>query len=63
MKKKQQSVFKEAWENMSQDFEKILPEKMRQKQGKKKFILWLFIFELLVLGIIGKLVYQWLSDS
>lgn len=56
--KPQESVFKEAWENMSSDFNRMLPEKMQNK-GKKKFVLWLFIVELLVLGVIGKFVYEW----
>lgn len=59
-KKKQDSVFKEAWDNMSADMDKFMPEKLQGKQGKKKFVLWLFILEVLVLGVIGKLVYNWL---
>ena len=58
-KKQQQSVFKEAWDNMSADFNRFMPEKLRAKQGKKKFVLWLFLLELLVLGVIGRLLYQW----
>lgn len=60
-KKKQDSVFKEAWDNMSKDFNKFMPEKLRGKQGKKKFVLWLFILEVVVFGVIGKLLYNWLS--
>ena len=58
-KKKQESVFKEAWNNMSEDFNGLMPESFRQRKGKKKFVLWLFILELVVLGIVGKLIYQW----
>ncbi|PLX84102.1 MAG: hypothetical protein C0617_09210 [Desulfuromonas sp.] len=58
-KKKQDSVFKEAWENMSGDFERLLPEKLRERKGKKKFVLWLFVLELLVLGAVGKFVWEW----
>lgn len=62
MKKKpvQDSIFKEAWDNMSRDMEKLLPEKLRRREGKKKFVLWLAILELVVLGIFGKLLYDWL---
>ena len=60
-KKKPDSVFKEAWDNMSGDFNNLLPEKMRARQGKKKFVLWLFILEILVLAGIGKLLYEWLK--
>ena len=62
-KRQQQSVFREAWENMQGDLDKVLPEKLQGKRGKKKFVLWLFILELLVLGVIGKLVYEWLVGS
>ena len=57
--KQQESVFREAWENMSADFNRLLPEKARNKD-KKKFVLWLFILELLVLGVAGKFLYDWL---
>lgn len=56
--KQQQSVFKEAWENMTEDFNRLLPEKLRNKD-KKKFALWLFVLEVVVIGVIGKLVYEW----
>lgn len=62
MKKKteQDSVFKEAWDNMSRDMEKLLPEKMRKREGKKKFFVLFAILELVVLGVVGKLLYDWL---
>lgn len=59
-KKQQQSVFQEAWGNMNSDFDKILPEKFRNK-GKKKFVLWLFILEVVVLSGVGLLVWKWIS--
>jgi len=58
-KKQQESVFKEAWDNMSGDFNRLLPEAMQRKQGKKKFVLWLFVLELVVLGAIGSFIYSW----
>ena len=57
-KGKPDSVFKEAWENMSEDFNKFMPEKLRGTPGKKKFVL----FEIVVLGVIGKLLYSWLTN-
>ena len=44
---------------MSADFNRLLPEKARNKD-KKKFILWLFLLELLVLGVVGKFLFDWL---
>ncbi len=58
-KKKQESVFKEAWENMSEDFNRFMPEKLRGRKDKKKFVLWLFILELVIFGAIGTFVYRW----
>ena len=54
------SVFKEAWENINRDFNRLLPETLR-KRDKKKFVLWLFILEILVLGTVGKVIYDWLA--
>ena len=58
-KKQQDSVFKEAWDNMSEDFNKFMPDKLRARKDKKKFILWLFILELAIFGVIGSLIYKW----
>jgi len=55
-----QSVFQEAWSNMMEDMDRFLPGKLKGGEGKKKFVLWLFILELVVLGVIGKLVYGWI---
>lgn len=62
-KKQQESVFKEAWNNMSEDFNRFMPEKLRAKQGKKKFVLWLFILEFVVFGAIGTFIYKWWLGS
>lgn len=59
-KQKQESIFKEAWDNMSNDMSKILPEKLQKREGKKKFVLWLAILELVLLGVVGKFLYDWL---
>jgi hypothetical protein len=58
-KPQKESVFKEAWNNMSEDFNGLLPEKFQGKKDKKKFVLWLFILEIVVFGAIGSLVYRW----
>ena len=57
--KPQQSVFQEAWSNMTADLDRILPESLRKREGKKKFVVWLFVVEVLVLGVVGKLIYAW----
>lgn len=57
--KKPDGILKEAWDNMSGDFNRLLPEKLRERKGKKKFVLWLFVLELVVLGAVGKFVYAW----
>lgn len=62
-KKPQQSILQEAWSNMSTDLDAVLPEKLRGRQGKKRFVLWLFLLELLVLGLLGRLLYAWWTGS
>lgn len=57
----QQSVFAEAWQNMSADMEKILPKKLHGRKNKFKFGLVLLLVELVVLGVGGKLIYDWLT--
>lgn len=62
-KKHQQSVVSEAWENMNEDLARVLPSFIsdRLQGGKNK--LWvmivIMIVELIVLGVIVKLVYDW----
>ena len=58
-KSKQDNVVKEAWENMTNDFNNLMPTSLRGKATKKKFVLWLFIIEIVLLGIVGKLIYTW----
>jgi len=62
-KKQHQSVFREAWDNMSEDFNRIMPERVRAQKGKKKFVLWLFILELIVFGAVGTFFYRWWVGS
>ena len=46
---------------MSEDFNKFMPAKLRERKDKKKFVLWLFILEIVVFGAIGTFVYRWWS--
>lgn len=62
-KKQQDSVFKEAWENMSEDMVKFMPDFLAKglKGGKRK--VWVMVaitfVELVVLGVVGKFIYDW----
>ncbi len=62
-KKQQDSVFKEAWENMSEDMARVMPDFLVKglKGGKRKA--WVMVaitfVELVVLGMVGKLAYDW----
>ena len=61
--KKQDSVFTEAWENMSGDMSRFMPNFLQKglKGGKRK--VWVMVaitfVELVVLGAVGKFVYDW----
>ncbi len=44
---------------MSDDFNALLPEKMRNKGSKKTFVLWLFILEMVIFGAVGTFIYRW----
>lgn len=61
--KKRDSVFKEAWENMSEDMGKVMPDFLQKglKGGKRK--VWVMValtfVELVVLGVVGKFIYDW----
>ena len=46
---------------MSTDMEKFLPQKLRGGKGKWKFALALALIELVVLGVVGKYLYDWLT--
>jgi hypothetical protein len=62
---KQDSIFKEAWGNMNNDMAKIMPAFITSRLGKKGGKLWVMIvvtlLELVVLGVVGKLVYDWIT--
>lgn len=63
VKKPQDSVFKEAWENMNDDMAKIMPDflakRLQNRKGKAWVMVVITIVELVVLGAIGKFVYDW----
>lgn len=65
-KQQQDSVFTEAWENMSEDMAKVMPGFLQKglKGGKRK--VWVMVaitvVELVVLGAVGKFVYDWFSS-
>jgi len=58
------SVFKEAWENMKNDFSRFMPGSLTKRipkgKGKAWFLAVVTLVELLILGVIGKFVYDWL---
>ncbi len=65
MKKPQpprQSVVSEAWQKMAADMDRFLPQTLQGRKGRWKFSLWLALVELVVLGVVGKFVYDWLIN-
>ena len=60
------SVFKEAWENMNHDMARFLPGFLTKRTPKGKRKLWVVIvvtlFELLLLGAAGKIIYDWFAS-
>jgi hypothetical protein len=64
-KKHQDSVFKEAWENMNEDMARILPgflvKRLQGSKGKVWVMVTITVVELLVLGAVGKLAYDWFT--
>lgn len=65
-KKAQGSVFQEAWDNMSEDMSRVLPDFMVKglRGGKRK--VWMMVVmtlvELLILGAVGKFIYDWFTN-
>lgn len=62
-KKHNESVFQEAWENMHSDLSKILPDPFLKLLEIRKRNIWVMavfiVFELVIIGFVGKLVYDW----
>ena len=63
--KQQDSVFKEAWGNMNDDMARVMPDFIAKRLRKKEGKLWLMVVvtlvELIVLGVVGKFLYDWLT--
>ncbi len=65
-KKQQGTVFTEAWENMSEDMARVMPDFLQKglKGGKRK--VWVMVaitfVELVVLGVVGKYLYDWFTS-
>jgi len=61
--KKPDSVFKEAWENMNDDMARVMPDflakRLQGRKGKAWVMVVITLVELLVLGVVGKFVYDW----
>lgn len=61
--KQKDSVFTEAWENMSEDMGKFMPEfltkRLQDRKGKVWAMIAMTVVELVVLGAVGKFVYDW----
>jgi hypothetical protein len=61
---RQDSVFKEAWENMNNDMSRFMPDFLTRRMPKGKGKVWVVVLvtlvELLVLGFVGKLIYDWI---
>ena len=61
---RQDSVFKEAWENMQNDFSRFMPgfltKRIPKGKGKAWIVALLTLLELLILGVVGKIVYDWI---
>jgi len=64
VKQHQESVFREAWDNMNRDMAKVMPDflakRLQGRKGKVWVVVALTLVELLVLGVVGKLVYDWI---
>lgn len=63
--KHQDSVFKEAWGNMNDDMARVMPDfiakRLRKKEGKLWVMVVVTLVELIVLGVVGKFLYDWFT--
>lgn len=66
-KKPPDSVFREAWQKMNEDFARVMPgflgKRLQGRQGKLWLVVAVTLVELVVLGVVGKLVYDWFTGS
>ncbi len=58
------SVFKEAWDNMNNDMSRVMPDfiarRLKKKEGKMWVMVVVTVIELIILGVVGKFLYDWL---
>ena len=63
--KARQGIIKEAWDNMWGDLSRFLPtaavEKLDKGRRSWQLMVLIAVLELIVLGILGKLAYDWLA--
>lgn len=63
--RRRDSVFTEAWENMNDDLSRVMPNFIASKLQGGKNKLWVMIIvtvvELVILGVLGKLLYDWFT--
>ena len=61
--KPKDSVFREAWDNMNEDLARVLPgflaKRLRGGKGKLWVVAAITLVELVVLGAVCKLTYDW----
>lgn len=64
-KKARDSVFKEAWENMNHDANRVMPDFLAKRLQSRKNKVWVMVIitfvELVVLGVVGKFLYDWFA--
>lgn len=64
-KKPRDSVFKEAWENMSHDASRVMPDFLAKRLQSRKVKVWVMVIvtfiELVALGAVGKYLYDWFT--
>ncbi len=65
--KHRDSVFKEAWENMNEDMARVMPgflaKRLHGRKGKAWVLVVITLVELVVLGVVGKVVYDWFVNG
>jgi len=59
------SLLDEAWGNMRDDLSRFLPDfltrRLQRRQGNLWLMLVVLLLELVVIGVVGKLIYNWLT--
>lgn len=59
------SLFDEAWGNMREDLSRFMPDflvrRLQRRKGKVWVMLVMLLLELVVIGVVGKLIYNWIT--